>query len=171
MLTRRQLIKTGVCGGVLLAGAAYFGAPARELGSASNAHFGFLAAHDAALFAALAPVMLAVTPLDLPAVLCGVDRAIQALPLSLQAELRQLLDLLTNPWGRRWLAGVSNPWAWATPDEVATFLHAWQFSRFMLLKSGYQALHALVMAAWYGNPASWPALGYQRPESIVRLLS
>jgi hypothetical protein len=39
-------------------------------------------------------------------------------------------------------------------------------SGFMLLRSAYDALHQLVFAAWYGNPRSWPAIGYAGPPVL-----
>jgi hypothetical protein len=113
--------------------------------------------------------MLGRPPLPLCAVLQGVDAAIMALPPALQHELRQLLDLLTNPWGRRWLAGVARPWEQASAAQIEGFLRRWQLSRFSMLRSGYQALHALIMAAWYGNPRSWAAIDYRRPAPFSGL--
>jgi len=49
-------------------------------------------------------------------------------------------------------------------------LQQWQHSRLLLLRSGFQALHALINAAWFGNPASWGALGYQQPPQVMRVL-
>jgi hypothetical protein len=31
------------------------------------------------------------------------------------------------------------------------------------LRSAYQALHDLVLGAWYANPANWDAIGYPGP--------
>jgi hypothetical protein len=41
-------------------------------------------------------------------------------------------------------------------------------SGFALLRSAYDALHQIVLAAWYGNPRSWPAIGYGGPPSVPR---
>ena len=65
---------------------------------------------------------------------------------------------------------MHSPWAQATPDELAAFLQRWQQSPLLLLRSGFQALHALINAAWFGNPASWSALGYQQPQQVMGLL-
>jgi len=35
-----------------------------------------------------------------------------------------------------------------------------------LLRAAYDALHQLVMAAWYGNPRAWPAIGYPGPPEL-----
>jgi hypothetical protein len=66
------------------------------------------------------------------------------------------------------MAGVSAPWLESSPESIVAFLERWRASRFALLQSAYQALHQLILAAWYGNPASWPATGYSGPPSLER---
>jgi hypothetical protein len=61
---------------------------------------------------------------------------------------------------------VTSPWAEAGRDDVAAFLDGWRTSGFTLLRSAYDALHQLVFAAWYGNPRSWPAIGYAGPPAL-----
>ena len=52
--------------------------------------------------------------------------------------------------------------------DIEKFLRNWQESGADLLKSGYQALHDLVLGAWYADPASWAAIGYPGPPSLVQ---
>ena len=79
------------------------------------------------------------------------------------AEVEELLSLLTFGLTRRFVAGVSKPWAEATEQDVTNFLHSWRHSRFTLLQQGYQALARVIVACWYGNPLSWGAIGYDGP--------
>jgi hypothetical protein len=97
----------------------------------------------------------------------GVDRAVAGLPPSVQEEVAQLFALLGFPLTRRLLAGVGSPWLEATPEAVKRFLERWRASHFALLRSAYAALHELIMAAWYGNPDTWPAIGYPGPPTVV----
>jgi hypothetical protein len=170
MITRRQLIKTGMAGSVVLLAAGLLATPQPDLPVASQDHHVFLQAGDEQIIRSLAPVMLGMAGLPLQAIVRGVDVAISNLLPAVQQELRQLFDLLGNRWGRRWLAGLHRPWAQATPDDLAAFLRRWQQSPFLLLRSGFQALHALINAAWFGNPASWAVLGYQQPQQVMGLL-
>jgi hypothetical protein len=160
---RRTLLATGLAGGALLA-----------LGAASVL-IGRDPAHDrAAVMRAVASTMLdGALPVE-PAAraaavdrcLAGVDTAIASLAPSAQAELGQLFALLASAPGRRLLAGVAGNWADADPVEVAAFLESWRRHRVALFKSGYLALHDLVLGSWYADPATWAALGYDGPPSL-----
>jgi hypothetical protein len=96
----------------------------------------------------------------------GVDIAIAALPPAVQGEIGQLFGLLEFPMTRRLLAGVG-PWSHATDGEIAAFLQSWRTSNTALFRSGYAALHQLVMAGWYGNERAWPGIGYPGPPHFA----
>jgi hypothetical protein len=95
----------------------------------------------------------------------GIEVAIAGLPAVVQAEVQQLFGLLEFPLTRRVVAGVG-PWNTASDSEIASFLQNWRTSNAQLLRSGYAALHQLVMAGWYGNSAAWPQIGYPGPPTI-----
>jgi len=170
MITRRQLIKTGMAGSVVLLAAGWLVTPPVDVLIADGARHAFLQPQDAQIISSIAPVLVGMPGLPLPDIVQGVDVAISLLLPAVQQELRQLFDLLGNRWGRRWLAGLQAPWAQAQASDIAAFLQRWQSSPLLLLRSAYQALHALINAAWFGNPLSWSALGYQQPQHIMGLL-
>jgi hypothetical protein len=96
----------------------------------------------------------------------GVGRAIAGLPPATRTELEHLFALLAIPVGRRVFAGVEAPWREASQAEVERFLEAWRTSGWSLKRSAYDAFHQLVIAAWYGNPRSWSAIGYPGPPAL-----
>ncbi len=96
----------------------------------------------------------------------GVDVAIAGLPPDVIDEVHQLFGLLEFPLSRVLAAGVWSSWTSATQSDVTDFLSRWRFSGVALFRSGYQALHQLVMAAWYGGTASWVRIGYPGPPVI-----
>jgi hypothetical protein len=96
----------------------------------------------------------------------GVDRAIAGLPPHARAEIGQLFALLALAPGRRAFAGVASPWPEAGVDEVTAFLDRWRASGWALKRTAYDALIKLVTAAWYGNPRSWPSIGYDGPPKL-----
>jgi hypothetical protein len=144
---RRTFIKTGIAGAVLLAGVGYVAAPRHPGPPAGDLQF--VSAKAQAVLEALIPVVLEGSLPDDPAarataladVLEGFDRGMQGMPPAVQDEMP------------------------STPrDEVAAFLKRWRFSRFNLLRSGYQALTQLITASWYGNPLAWGKLSYIPPQ-------
>ncbi|HET9097606.1 MAG TPA: hypothetical protein VFN37_13175 [Candidatus Baltobacteraceae bacterium] len=152
MPTRRQLL----LGGLAAAGAL----------AAGDILYDFSTGDDRAIVAAIAPVMLG---LDAPVqeVVKGFDVAVSGLPLAVQGEVHQLLGLLRFPLSRMFVAGVWHPWHAATHEEIAAFLRRFRYSNIVQLRSAYDALHQLIMAAWYGNTRSWTAIGYAGPPSVA----
>lgn len=172
MTTRRRLLLGGLaaCGALAAAGLIYEFSPDR---AASDPQYRFtvLDDEDRAIIAAIAPVMLEgalSNPAAVEQVVRGTDTAIAGLPLSVRAEIRQLFGILRFPLSRMLLAGIWHPWHDASRDEIAGFLHNWRFSNLLQLRSAYNALHQLMLAAWYGNGESWPAIGYPGPPSVHR---
>ena len=99
-------------------------------------------------------------------VVVNVDQAIAGLPPEARRQIDQLFALLAFAPSRCLIAGVWSPWPEASTESIAAFLARWRDSRFLLLRSAYGALHQLVMAAWYGSPRAWPAIGYPGPPSL-----
>jgi hypothetical protein len=175
VITRRTFIAAGIAGSAALATAywlhdrrAYrFGAPA--LTPASG-----LTPDGRAIIAAIVPVVLdGALPAAHPARADAIDetnaaiaRAIGELPPSAQQELSQLFALLAFAPARIALARVDAPWTQAQPAAIAAFLERWRDSSWTLQRSAYDALHQLVLAAWYGNPRSWPLIGYDGPPPL-----
>jgi len=160
MTTRREFLKTGLAGGLLLNVAAC-ARPAENGGRT-------------VVLNALIPVMLTgALPADgagrlelIARTLTGVERAIAGLSPATQKEISQLFDLLAFPLTRMLAAGIWSPWAEATPTAIGNFLESWRHSRFDLLQSGYAALHDLIFGAWYARPDTWAAIGYPGPPEV-----
>ena len=176
MTTRRTFLFAGIAGAAALAAAAWWRAgrdsPNHEAiaGGASPS----LGPDGSAVMAAVIPVFLeGALPAGQEAAAAAVQKvlgsvgvAVAGLPPAAQKELSELFALLGVAPGRMALARINAPWPEARPDEVAAFLERWRTSGFLLLHSAYDALHQLVFAAWYGDPASWPAIGYPGPPKL-----
>ncbi len=176
LFTRRQLIETGVAGTTLLALASCARSSRSEQPPFDDRGYGYrvLNAGDRELMAAVAAAMLAgALPADPAAhraaivqAVRGVDVAVAGLPPDVVDEVHQLFGLLEFPVTRGLAAGVWSSWTNATQADVSSFLSRWRFSGVALFRSGYQALHQLVMAAWYGGTAAWARIGYPGPPVI-----
>jgi hypothetical protein len=176
VLSRRELIKTGIAGAAVLALAncARSNAPGRTPFDDPNYAYKILSASDRSTIAAIGAVMLAGALPGEPAaqasalveVVRGVDIAAAGLNPAPQQELQQLFGLLSFPPTRALVAGVWSSWDDASAADVASFLERWRFSSIALLQTGYQGLHTIVMASWYGNAASWKRIGYPGPPRL-----
>jgi len=160
MTTRREFIKTGLAGSLLL-NAAACSRPGKSDGRSQ-------------VLSTLIPVILAgaLSPRPEDAIrqinrtLSGVETAINGLSLPAQKEIGELFDLLAFPLTRMLAAGLWSPWEEATPASLIAFLDSWRHSRFDLLKSAYAALHDLILGTWYAQPESWAAIGYPGPPLL-----
>ena len=176
-LTRRALLRTGLGGSLLLwaSSACAPRQPAAPVDLGDDAAFRVLDRSSREIVAAIIPVMLAGALPDAPqavadarkAALVGVDIAVSGLPPAVQDEIHQLFGMLAFAPTRWVLAGLSTSWDSAPPEAISAFLTRWRYSSLALLRSGYDALHQLVMAAWYGNDASWSRIGYPGPPKIA----
>ena len=170
-ITRRTLLKAGIAGGAALVMLRWlYTSDVPPAISAATA--GPLDASARDIVAAIVPELLkgAIPPDDAVAaraeVIAGIDRAIAGLPPATRKEIDELFSLLSFVPTRCLVAGVWSPWPKASSESIADFLDRWRDSRFALLRSAYGALHQLVLAAWYGNPRSWSAIGYAGPPSL-----
>jgi hypothetical protein len=168
MVTRRQFLKVGASGAAVLA-------------MARVGHTQALRSVDSGLDGAAREVLAAVIPvmldgalpaeavaraLRVKATIDRLEQAVAALPPATQAEVGDLFALLAFAPSRWLIAGVRAPWPEASTAEIAAFLQRWRLSRWMLLQQGYHALHDLVLAAFYADPASWQRIGYPGPPKL-----
>lgn len=166
-MKRRTFLAVGAGGAALLAASGWWwstqhGAPKRAA----------LATPDAqALLTALVPAVIgkssqALSPAQITAAVERVKGAVAALPLIVQDEIGELFGLLANSAFRRLATGVTNPWAQATPAEMAAFLQSWRTHSLGLLQVGYHALHDLVAGAYYADESTWAYTGYTGPIKL-----
>ena len=164
VMRRRSFFKLGLLGGCTLAAG---GAAWRLVGTAKPAQRFVLDGEARAALAAIVPAMLgSALPPGAQAIeraIHGVRTAIGGLPLAQQGEVQDLFGLLALAPARRLVAGVTGGWSDADRGQVAAFLQRWRVHRLATLQTAYLALHDLILGAWYGDSASWAAIGYPGP--------
>ncbi len=179
-ISRRRFIQTGIAGGILLVTAgsltrgAFWGKGARRARNHGHA-YRFLSQREHEVLGLIVPVLLAGvfsgTETERAArveeVLRGLDEGIASQLPPIQKELRQLMSLLTFVPLRIAVTGLWSRWESLSHDQIDAFLHRWRTSRFAMLKTAYDALFQLTAASWYGNPKSWPEIGYAGPPRLA----
>jgi hypothetical protein len=171
MISRRTFITAGLLGAAALVTARWVRGPHAPPGD-STLHA--LDADAQAILHAVVPVLLAGALPEAAAAkraavaqtVRGIDIAVTGLPPSAQEELRQLFALLALPPGRLLVARIGQPWNEADEADVRACLNRFRESSLTMLRSAYGALHELAFAAWYGNPGSWPQIGYPGPPEL-----
>jgi hypothetical protein len=173
-LSRRTLLKAGIAGAAALVAARWL---YMQMSTTTGQQVAALDASSRAVVAAIVPVMLEgalpggeAAPAARERVVAGVDLAIAGLPPAVRSEIDELFSLLAFAPTRCLIVGVWSPWPQASRDAIAGFLDRWRDSRFALLRSAFDALHRLILAAWYGNPESWMEIGYPGPPSLETAL-
>jgi hypothetical protein len=172
MLDRREFLKVGASGALVLAVARWSRAGPSSEGAQPGAALSesardVLSAVVPAVLAGALPAEPSARVARIAATIQGVDRAVSGLPPHARADLRDLFALLGFAPARWLLAGVRQPWRQASAEEIARFLQRWRFSGWALQQQAYQALHELVYAAFYADPASWPPIGYPGPPNLA----
>ena len=168
-MQRRTLLKVGVASAVLLAvvgsGAALV-QPGLERGALSAAGRDVFRAIGVGVLDKTLPDEASAKAAALTALLGRVDVLISALPPHAQAELSQLLSILTTSAGRRALAGLGIAWADASAADIQSALQSMRLSSLAVRQQAYAALHDITAGAYFSEPATWVVLGYPGPVAI-----
>lgn len=165
--SRRAFLTTGVLGAAALATVGWLRLRAP--------HGAGLSPDARTIVTALVPPFLAgALPAQSPArseaiaaTATNVERAIAGLPPAAQDELARLFALLAFAPARIAMGGPAGDWHAASANDVDAMLERWRTSRIALLRSAYDGLHQLVLAAWYGDPRAWDAIGYPGPPVLT----
>lgn len=168
-MQRRTLLKLGIVAAAVLmvaGGVTILLQPGRRQGKLTPA------ARD--VFSSVARAILEGTlPNDTPArlqamagLLERIDDVVTTFPPHVQAELAQLMGLLSSTVGRRTLAGLAPAWDVASVLEVQQALQTMRLSRVALRQQTYHALHDIVGVAYFSDASTWPVLGYPGPLTI-----
>jgi hypothetical protein len=167
-MQRRTVLQLGLAASVTVAlGAGLIATVTRgrENGRLTTPAREMFAAVARGVLGPLIPPESAAARVLLEAHLDRLDAAIQGMPPQVQAEIDELATIAASAPGRRWLIGLSTPWADATAQQVETALSGLRGSSLALRQQVYQALRELTNAAFFADTGTWALLGYagQRP--------
>ena len=171
MLSRRQLFRYGLGGTALLAaggvGLALQGTVMREPREP-------LRVLDATEFSVLAAVADRIAPGDGEAFPSAwearvperIDELLETIHPADVAELKQLLRLLESALFGFVLDGRPRTFTASSAEQQDAVLRDWQGSRIGVRRTGARALQKTVLAAYYGAPETWEAVGYPGPPDF-----
>jgi len=166
--TRRGFLKKGLFGGLLLAlgGGGYLftrrSAPVPMPGGLKVLN----AAEYAVMWAIVqrfVPAREGFPPPDSIGTAVAADGIIAMLEEVTQGEIKQLLMLFENALPNFLFGLRTEPFSQLDPAEQDQVLAEWRDSRLTLRRTGYRALRGIAIAAYYGNQATWSAVGYPGP--------
>lgn len=144
-----------------------------------NGSWKALRASDRTFIRAVAPVMLkhclpadpAVQQSAISSMLTLMDQAIYSLGPHNAKQLADLFNLLNFGLSRGLTTGVWSKWENASETEIDNFLNKWRDSSLGLFNLGYNGLNKLLVATWFGQPLSWPTVGYPGPPYAEILIT
>ena len=166
--SRRGFLKKGLFGGLLLAlgGGAFLGTR-RGAQVSMPAGLKVLNATEYAVMWAIVqrfvPARDGFPAADSINTAVGADGIMALLEDVTQGEIKQLLMLFENALPNFLFGGRTSPFTQLNPKEQDEVLAEWRDSRLTIRRTGYRALRGLAIAAYYGNPATWSAVGYPGP--------
>ncbi len=168
-LSRRRLLKLGLAGTTVLAiggSAAWLWRPAWRNGRLTEAGRAVFRAVARAVLEGSLPHHEGALGAALDRHLMRLDEAIAGFPQATQAELGQLLGLLSIAPARQWLTGLDTEWSRASVGELEAALRRMRTSDHELRQQAYHALRDLTNAAFYAQPEQWPLMGYAGPSPV-----
>jgi hypothetical protein len=178
-LDRRQFLKTGLLGGVLLSTAHLSACSSQALKSPLNQNpqspYVFLTRDDAVMLSAMLPAMIAGNWPETDnqqrqaeaRTLTRIDQFLSRMGAFNQHEIRKLFDLLQLRPARGLTTGIWRDWQNTDAEQVDAFLQRWKHSSINLFNSGYNALSDILCFAWYTDPLNTQAFGYSGPPDYL----
>lgn len=82
-----------------------------------------------------------------------------------QAEVKQLLQLFERALPNLLFGGRVSAFTALSPAAQDEVLAEWRRSGILLRRTGFVALRAVVMAAYFAQPKTWPVASYPGPPS------
>lgn len=173
-LSRRRLLKTGLVGFVLVsAGSAALLLQKPRLRS-DGADLHVLDAREASVFAALADRLCPALGAGAPGasalgLVASIDKLLaSADPDALQGVKVGIL-LFDNAFTGALFGERVRPFSQLSADQQDVVIRSWQESRVGFKRTLMRALSSLIMTVYWGDPRTWPRIGYAGPPSAQGL--
>jgi hypothetical protein len=162
MISRRRFLRTSLLGAAALG---LFGVVGRHLSGYGleeglKKRLRVLSPKEYLVLSAIADRVLrgdgAPTAREVDAALFA-DAYLEQVPQPLVADVRALLHLFEHT------ASATSRFTHLSPERQDEVLAAWQASRLLLRRQGFQALRTLCFMGYYRDPRTWSLLRYSGP--------
>ena len=173
-IDRRTLLKLGLASSALLAVGGVGLGMRPTVYVPANGPLTHLNARQYSVFYAMADAIVSPTD-EMPsieglAVVETIDEMLNELHPEDVAQLLQAVGLLENALTGLLLDGRFHTFTSASRAVRVEILDGWRSSRLSVKQQAYTAMHALCVAAYWGNPAAYLFTGYMGPPDFSGLV-
>ena len=168
-MQRRTLLKVGVATGAVLAiagGTLALMSPGRRDAVLTEPARAMFTAVAAAVLSDLLPSDPVARTRANEEHLSRLQDTIAGMPPYVQAELDELITILSSAPGRLGLVSLRASWQAASLNEVTAALQDMRSSRLALRQQAFHALRDLCNASYLAGPSTWPSIGYPGPRAV-----
>ena len=168
-MQRRTLLTLGIVTGALLAvagGTVALLSPGRRDGKLTEAGRAMFAAVARAVLGPLLPQDPVAQAKALQAHLDRVQATVAGMPPAMQAELDELVTIVSSAPGRLALVGLATGWHTATEPQVTAALQSMRESSLALRQQAFHALRDITNASYFADATTWVAIGYPGPRAL-----
>ena len=113
-----------------------------------------------AVLGALLPTEANARSAALTAHITQVEATIAGLPPHMQAEVDELITIISSAPGRLGLIGLTSDWAKADTAAVSEALESMRRSTLAVRQQAYHALRDITNGAYFADPSTWASIGY-----------
>ncbi len=173
LFSRRNLLRGGVGGALLLGlGGVGLALQSTRIGSPPSELLLVLTQEERAIVAAIAARLCPQPGPDVPgADAIGVaslaDRLLSRAEPGTVADVKSVLALFENGLTGALFFERVRPFTQLDPEAQDAVLCAWRDSRVALRRTVFRALSSMVTALYFGDPRTWPGIGYPGPPEPV----
>lgn len=169
---RRSFLKRGLFGGalLLLGGAGFLATRGTKTIPLPKNGLKVLSEREYAVMAAIAARMVRprknFPTVEEVSLAEACDLVIARADSGVQKELKQLIGLFENALANAVFDRRFQPFTEMSGEAQDAVLHDWETSALLIRRTGFNALRTIAIAAYYGNPKTWGAVGYAGPPPL-----
>ena len=170
---RRSVLKRGLFGGALLmlGGAGFLATRGTQAVPLPKGGLKVLSEREFAVITAIAARMVRpranFPTVEEVSLAEACDLVLARADSSVQKEIKELLMVFENALANALFGLRFKPFTAHSGEQQDEVLREWEQSSLTIRRTGFAALRTIALAAYYGNPKTWKAVGYEGPPSAL----